>query len=189
MIVYTYVSRYKNAIKVTEYEEVLNHRYDIILSTCNERCSKRLLKLAEMGRIAQCIVDECGMASEPETIAASSLWDHVMLIGDHKQIQPIIKYHMARECGMGISLFKRYAESRQDMLITLDEQYRIPSAEQAVQSRTTQSKMLVNVYGTEKERFINKMTIVLVRIAITRRRNRARYLYGNNSSTSCHTQP
>ena len=127
LIVYTYVSRYKNAIKVAEYEELLSHHYDIILCTCNETCSKRLLKLAEIGRIAQCIVDECGMASEPETIAAASLCDHVVLIGDHKQLQPIIKYHMARECGMGISLFERYAESRQDMLITLDEQYRMVS--------------------------------------------------------------
>ena len=127
MIIYTYVSRYKNAIKVAEYEELLSHHHDIILCTCNETCSKRLLKLAEMGRIAQIIVDECGMASEPETIAAASLCDHVVLIGDHKQLQPIIKYHMARECGMGISLFERYAESRQNMLITLDKQYRMVS--------------------------------------------------------------
>ena len=120
------ICRYKEAIKRAE-KKLLQRQYDVILCTCNETCSGRLLKLAGDGRIAQCIVDECGMANEPETIAAASLCDHVVLIGDHKQLQPIIKYHMARECGMGVSLFERYAELRPDLLITLDTQYRMVS--------------------------------------------------------------
>ena len=121
-----FICRYKKAIKEAEIA-LLRRQYDVILCTCNETCSGRLLKLAGDGRIAQCIVDECGMANEPETIAAASLCDHVVLIGDHKQLQPIIKYHMARECGMGVSLFERYAELRPDLLITLDTQYRMVS--------------------------------------------------------------
>ena len=121
-----FICRYKQAIKRAE-RKLLQRQYDVILCTCNETCSGRLLKLVGNGRIAQCIIDECGMANEPETIAAASLCDHVILIGDHKQLQPIIKYHMARECGMGVSLFERYAESRPDLLITLDIQYRMVS--------------------------------------------------------------
>jgi superfamily I DNA and/or RNA helicase len=76
-------------------------------------------------------VDECGMASEPETIAAASLCDHVILIGDHKQLQPVIKYSQARECGLVVSLFERYAEmsimdgDNSKLLIRLDIQYRM----------------------------------------------------------------
>ena len=121
-----FICRYKETIKRAE-KKILQRQYDVILCTCNETCSGRLLKLAGDGRIAQCIVDECGMANEPETIAAASLCDHVVLIGDHKQLRPIIKYHMARECGMGVSLFERYAELRPDLLISLDTQYRMVS--------------------------------------------------------------
>ena len=120
--------RYKRAIKDAEYRELLSdNSYNVILCTCNETCSRRLRRLAEKGRIAQCIVDECGMSSEPETIAAASLCDHVVLIGDHKQLQPVIKYHMARDCGLGKSLFERYAESRPKLMITLNTQYRMVS--------------------------------------------------------------
>ena len=93
-------------------------------------------------RIAQCIVDECGMANEPETLAAMSLCEHVVLIGDHKQLQPVVKYSAARECGLNLSLFERYAErmrqrqkdrhrhtQKQDneLLTRLDIQYRMVS--------------------------------------------------------------
>ena len=124
--------RYKDIIKMAEMKEIMMD-YDIVLCTCNETCSQRLLTLAEKGRIAQCIVDECGMANEPETIAAASLCDHVVLIGDHKQLQPIIKYSPAKECGLGISLFERYAsmiersdnDQFKNHLITLQIQYRM----------------------------------------------------------------
>ncbi len=78
-------------------------------------------------RIAQCIVDECGMATEPETLAAISRCEHAVLIGDHKQLQPVVKYKAAQTCGLGRSLFERYAEwevSKND-LFTLDIQYRM----------------------------------------------------------------
>ena len=74
--------------------ELWQRQYDVILCTCNETCSGRLLKLARDGGVAQCIIDEYGMANEPETIAVTSLYDHVILIGDDKQLQPIIKYQL-----------------------------------------------------------------------------------------------
>lgn len=116
---------------ITEAErKELKKSYDIILCTCNETCSPRLLSIAKEGHIGQCIIDECGMASEPETIAAASLCDHVVLIGDHKQLQPVIKYSPARECGLSTSLFERYATifgKSNPLLITLKLQYRMVS--------------------------------------------------------------
>ena len=112
----------------------LEKPYDIILCTCNETCSKRLLKALRRGDrgqqegiplIAQCIVDECGMANEPETLAAISKCEHAVLIGDHKQLQPVVKYRAARECGLSRSLFERYAETKCENLITLTVQYRM----------------------------------------------------------------
>ena len=99
--------------------------YDVILCTCNETASRRMLQLAKQDRIAQCIVDESGMSHEPETITAISLCDHVVLIGDHKQLQPVIRYPPAKRSGMSTSLFERYAEHFPDLLITLDTQYRM----------------------------------------------------------------
>ena len=110
-----------------EEKKEIQKNYDVILCTCNETCSRRLLISKDI--LAQCIIDESGMATEPETIAASSLCEHVVLIGDHKQLQPVIKYPPAKECGLGTSLFERYAnqfEKTNDLhLITLKLQYRM----------------------------------------------------------------
>lgn len=106
-------------------EEVLRESYDVILCTCNETCSYRL-SVHLNGRIAQCIVDECGMANEPETLTAMSLAEHVVLIGDHKQLQPVVKHDAARQCGLVKSLFERYSEMKEKAKFTfLNIQYRM----------------------------------------------------------------
>ena len=121
---------YKRLIKRME-KEVFGKHYNIILATCNECAGRRLSDLkgpdGDKIAIAQVIVDECGMAHEPETIAAVSLSEHVVLIGDHKQLQPVVQYSGARENGLGTSLFQRYAENFEERLITLRVQYRMVS--------------------------------------------------------------
>lgn len=109
-------------------EEVLQESYDVILCTCNETCSQRVSKHLN-GRIAQCIIDECGMANEPETLTAISLTEHAVLIGDHKQLQPVVKHEAARRCGLEKSLFERYAEMAGKLAVftTLNIQYRMVS--------------------------------------------------------------
>ena len=108
-------------------KHLIGERYDIILATCNECAGHRLSKLRKLGRVAQVIVDECGMAHEPDTIAAVSLSEHVVLIGDHKQLQPVVKLTAARENGLSTSLFQRYAENFKEKcpLTTLTLQYRM----------------------------------------------------------------
>ena len=120
--------RYRTLIRDME-KKVIGKHYDVILATCNECAGYRLSNLRKTGRVAQVIVDECGMAYEPETIVAVSLSNHVVLIGDHKQLQPVIKLSAARENGLSTSLFQRYAENFKDKfpLITLKVQYRMVS--------------------------------------------------------------
>ena len=120
------LKEYRETIEETE-KAVIGNEYHILLATCNECAGGRLSQLRDNGRVAQVIVDECGMAHEPETIAAVSLSNHVVLIGDHKQLQPVIKYNAARENGLSTSLFQRYAEKVQHFLITLKFQYRMVS--------------------------------------------------------------
>ena len=118
--------RYNKLIDKME-QTVIDQKYHIILGTCNECAGRRLTNLRDKKRVAQLIVDECGMANEPETIAAVSLSEHVILIGDHKQLQPVVRYFPARENGLGTSLFQRYAEKFEGKLISLRVQYRMVS--------------------------------------------------------------
>lgn len=101
---------------------VMTGNFDIVLCTCNEAASMRIMKYL---RLNQCVIDESGMASEPETIVPMSLCEHVILLGDHKQLQPVIEYKPARDNGLTTSLFERYARSREDKVLMLDTQYRM----------------------------------------------------------------
>ena len=65
--------------------------YDIVLCTCNEAASHRVTKTM---RPAQCIIDEAAMATEPESMVPIALSDHVVLIGDDKQLQPVIEFRL-----------------------------------------------------------------------------------------------
>ena len=84
-------------------EEVLQQPFDIVLCTCNESCGR---KVEMYIKPLQCIVDECAMAQEPETLAPISLCEHVVLIGDHKQLTPVINYLPAKASGFGNHYFK-----------------------------------------------------------------------------------
>ena len=71
-------------------------QYDIVLCTCNEAASHRVSRTM---RPAQCIIDEAAMATEPESMVPIALSDHVVLIGDDKQLQPVIEFRLgAHSC-------------------------------------------------------------------------------------------
>ena len=63
------------------------------------------------------------MCLEPETLIpiVSSQAQQVVLIGDHKQLQPIVKNKVARTLGLSTSMFERFSESA----FLLEEQYRM----------------------------------------------------------------
>ena len=52
------------------------------------------------------------MCIEPETLCAmlGSKAKQVVLIGDHEQLQPVIQCNMAKNLGLGISLFERFTK-------------------------------------------------------------------------------
>ena len=83
--------------------------------------------------MTQCIIDECGMCMEPETLVplVSHKPAQVVLIGDHKQLRPIVSNPIAKELGLEISMFERQANlcknkyGKSFKVIMLREQYRM----------------------------------------------------------------
>ncbi|KAK3577500.1 hypothetical protein CHS0354_026454 [Potamilus streckersoni] len=112
---YEEVSKYRSLIRKATVEELQQH--EIILCTTGVATSPKLL----MGtNIYQLIIDEAGMCQEPQCMASiiANQPKQVVLIGDHKQLRPIIKCREAAKLGMNKSLFERYAE---DLKLTNDE--------------------------------------------------------------------
>jgi superfamily I DNA and/or RNA helicase len=75
-------------------------------------------------KVRQLIVDEAGMCMEPECLVPLKTFEsikQVVLIGDHRQLQPIIKNSIAKDRGLNKSLFERYEERA----VKLDIQYRM----------------------------------------------------------------
>lgn len=107
---------------------VLRNGVDIVLCTCNEASSRRITSSL---RPVYLIVDECAMSTEPESMVPIRLASNVVLIGDHNQLQPVIQNQEAKEMGLGISLFERYAgvleKRRRPPPHLLQEQYRMVS--------------------------------------------------------------
>ena len=101
----------------------------IILCTCVASGKPRLTRSCD--NIQQCIVDECGMCMEPESLVpiTCSKARQVVLIGDHKQLQPIILDNLAMKLGLCVSMFERLSERAK----MLELQYRMVREERTVQ--------------------------------------------------------
>ncbi|KAL1280781.1 hypothetical protein QQF64_015381 [Cirrhinus molitorella] len=113
--------------EIKEYKKLLNsarlhelERHDIILCTCTAAASPNLTRTLSARQI---LIDECAMATEPQTLVplVSFKPEKVVLLGDHKQLRPIVKNEHARRLGMTHSLFERYM----DIALLLDTQYRM----------------------------------------------------------------
>ena len=96
----------------------------MILATCTSTYSPRTMEPCK-GFYTQCIIDECGMCIEAETLCGmiGAKAKQVVLIGDHKQLQPIIVCDKAKDLGLGISMFERFSERARMLKI----QYRMVS--------------------------------------------------------------
>jgi superfamily I DNA and/or RNA helicase len=84
--------------------------------------------------LLQVIVDECGMCMEPEVLIplVSFKPQQVVLVGDHRQLRPIVLCSKARRLGMERSLFERWAmlvnnsnKHNQKLFVMLSIQYRM----------------------------------------------------------------
>ena len=108
-----------------EEERVFTSGVNIVLCTCNEAASHRITNTL---RPKYCIIDECAMATEPECMVPIRRAEHVVLIGDHKQLQPVIQSKDVEKMGLGKSLFERYARKAGQVKVhVLEVQYRMVS--------------------------------------------------------------
>ncbi|XP_065122965.1 3'-5' exoribonuclease HELZ2 isoform X1 [Paramisgurnus dabryanus] len=113
--------------EIEEYKKLLNtarlyelKRHDVILCTCTTAASPNLTKSLSAQQI---LIDESAMATEPQTLVplVSFKPEKVVLLGDHKQLRPIVKNEHVRRLGMTRSLFERYM----GRALMLDTQYRM----------------------------------------------------------------
>jgi len=117
---YKDVKKYRKIIRKAVIEEV--KYYDVIFCTTAMATNLKVMK-GTNGRIFQIIIDECGMSTEPDSMSAiiATRSQQVVLIGDHKQLRPIVMCSEAANLGLEKSLFERYA-SKATMLTS---QYRM----------------------------------------------------------------
>ncbi|PPQ98679.1 hypothetical protein CVT24_003306 [Panaeolus cyanescens] len=74
-------------------------------------------------------LDEASMSTEPASlIPIMKGSQHISLIGDHKQLPPVIVSKEAEEGGLGVSLFERLTEEGLTPSVILDVQYRMHPA-------------------------------------------------------------
>lgn len=98
------VDAYKKLVSNAEQEQI--RKADVVLCTCIQAGSRRMTN----SPMALCIVDEAGQSIEPETLVAISEAERVVLIGDHKQLRPVVQNAKIRS-QLSRSMFERIAES------------------------------------------------------------------------------
>ncbi|XP_069128579.1 LOW QUALITY PROTEIN: 3'-5' exoribonuclease HELZ2-like [Argopecten irradians] len=114
------LKEYKSLLSKAEQEE-LQH-YDVIFCTTAMTTNPKFIR-GTKNKIFQCIIDESGMCTEPECLAAiiTTKAEQVVLIGDHKQLRPVVMCQHAARLGLETSLFERF--SKQAIILTT--QYRM----------------------------------------------------------------
>uniref|UniRef100_A0A803K534 Helicase with zinc finger 2, transcriptional coactivator n=1 Tax=Xenopus tropicalis TaxID=8364 RepID=A0A803K534_XENTR len=115
--------------EVAEYKKLLYDarsvelaRHDIILCTCITSSGASLTRLP----VSQLVIDESAMCTEPETLVplvSHKRVQSVVLLGDHRQLRPVVLNDLGRTLRMDRSLFERY----QERALLLDTQYRMHS--------------------------------------------------------------
>ncbi len=85
------------------------------------------------------VVDEAGQLTEPGTLAAVTLADRSVLVGDHHQLPPVVRSEAGKDddavADLGRSLFERTIEAYPEASVMLDQQYRMAQRIQAFSSR------------------------------------------------------
>ncbi|WAR23838.1 HELZ2-like protein [Mya arenaria] len=141
------VPKYVHLIREASIAEIRSH--DVILCTTAVGSNPKVLEAAHFHQV---IVDEAGMCPEPQCLVPviATKAEQVVLIGDHKQLRPIIMCREAGELGLETSLFERYAttDSAKNVQFTmLDEQYRMHPQICEFPSHTFYDKKLQTRHG------------------------------------------
>ncbi|KAF8064109.1 P-loop containing nucleoside triphosphate hydrolase protein [Lyophyllum atratum] len=98
---------------------------DVICTTCiTSACVA--LKVVDLPVV---FLDEASMSTEPASLIPIMKGSrHVALIGDHKQLPPVITSPEAQALGLGLSLFERLTQEGVVPSVMLDTQYRMHPA-------------------------------------------------------------
>jgi DNA replication ATP-dependent helicase Dna2 len=85
------------------------------------------------------VVDEAGQLTEPDALAPIARADRFVLVGDHRQLPPVVRADHAGasddRADLSRSLFERLIEAYPHAGVTLDRQYRMAQRIQAFASR------------------------------------------------------
>jgi DNA replication ATP-dependent helicase Dna2 len=76
-------------------------------------------------RFDVCVVDEAGQLTEPVCLGPLRRADSFVLVGDHHQLQPVVRARTARDEGMMVSLFERLCVAHPAAVRRLSRQYRM----------------------------------------------------------------
>jgi len=109
-------------LKKTTEKRIIG-RSDIVCCTCSAAGDERLNDID----FKSLLIDECGQATEPEAlIPISRVRGKVVLMGDQKQLGPVIECKCAAQSGLKVSLFERLAKNPTGISFqVLDTQYRM----------------------------------------------------------------
>ncbi|XP_039182872.1 helicase with zinc finger domain 2 isoform X1 [Crotalus tigris] len=100
------IDRYKRLLNKARGFEL--ERHEVVLCTCSASSSNFL---AEHLQVKQVLIDECAMCTEPETLIPLAKYktiEKVVLLGDHKQLRPVVHSDFCKKLKMERSLFERY---------------------------------------------------------------------------------
>jgi DNA replication ATP-dependent helicase Dna2 len=114
-----------------------------VVAATTAACGSRALREMDFD---VAIVDEAAQLTEPGTLAAVTLADRFVLVGDHRQLPPVVRSGgdetgtagesaLATDHDLSRSLFERLVETYPDASTLLDRQYRMAQRIQAFSSR------------------------------------------------------
>lgn len=99
--------------------------HPIICCTCSASADLRL----ENVKFKYVLIDEASQALEPECMLPIMKGaEHLIIVGDHKQLGPVVPCRLAKDQGLDVSLFERLVAMHRDSVITLTIQYRMHSS-------------------------------------------------------------
>ena len=85
-------------------EQQIMNKADVVCCTSSGAGDHRVKR----HKFLSCLVDECGQGNEADTlIPISRTYGRVVLVGDHKQLGPVIHCEDAKKAGMELSMFDR----------------------------------------------------------------------------------
>ena len=106
------------------YQEALA-AVSVIVCTCSAAAQTLLANLT----FKHVLIDEAGQVTEPlSLVPVTKGCQSLVLVGDHKQLPPLVKCVAAKHAGLAVSLFERMVRAHPSDLHFLDVQHRMHSA-------------------------------------------------------------